>query len=262
MSLFGSKKTQSELPEMEHEPPKKPGPFAWLRARFFAGVIIVAPVAITLTIVFWLIGEVDRRFKPLIPPEWNPESLVPFSIPGLGLIVALALLTLIGAIGTNLIGRSFISLADRFFSNVPLVRNIYSLFKQLFEVFGSNTTNNFKEMVLVEYPKKGTWCVGFVSGEVRGEIRHKLGDGILGVFVPTTPNPTSGFYMFLPENEVIRLDMTVEDGAKLIVSAGMVIPEYVPPETIHSAIETHEAAQNEDDPVEVQEPVSQSASGA
>lgn len=261
MSLFGSKKQKDDTSEVSIEMPKKPGLLAWLRARFFAGVVITAPVAITLTIVFWLIGEVDRRFKPLIPPEWNPESLVPFSIPGLGLIVALASLTLIGAVGTNLIGRSFINLADRFFSNVPLVRNIYSLFKQLFEVFGSTSQNNFKEMVLVEYPKKGTWCVGFVSGEVRGEIQHKLEDDVMGVFVPTTPNPTSGFFMFVPEKEVIRLDMTVEEGAKLIVSVGMVVPDYVPPETLQTAIAAHEAKQVEELQAE-DTPVSQSASGA
>lgn len=244
MAMFGMKKDAPSDNNADAAMPKKPSLFAWLRARFFAGVVIVAPIAITLGIVFWLIGEVDRRVKPLIPDEWNPENLVPipgFGIPGLGLIVAIILLTLIGSIGTNLIGRSIVNLGDRFLSNVPFVRSIYSLFKQLFEVFGSTQQNSFKEMVLVEYPKIGTWCVGFVSGEVRGEIKHKLHDGMIGVFVPTTPNPTSGFFMFVPEKELIRLDMTVEEGAKLIVSVGMVVPDYVPPESIQAAIAEREA---------------------
>ena len=243
MALFGRKKKQPD-----QMAPKKPGALAWLRARFFAGVIIVAPIAITLGIVFWAVTEIDRRFKPLIPEQLNPDNIIPIpglGIPGIGLIFALALLTLIGAIGTNLIGRSIVNLGDRLLSNIPIVRNIYSLFKQLFEVFGSSQQNNFKEMVLVEYPKIGTWCVGFVSGKARGEIEEKLPEGMMGVFVPTTPNPTSGFFMFVPEKEVIRLDMTVEEGAKLIVSVGMVVPERVAPETLQAAIADHEAQRSQ-----------------
>lgn len=267
MALFG--KSDQDLPGFEPEKPKKgPGPFAWLRARFFAGIIIAAPIAITLGIVFWAITEIDRRFKPLIPDQFNPDNWIPipgFGIPGLGLIFAVIIITLIGAIGTNLIGRSIVKLGDRLLSNIPIVRNIYSLFKQLFEVFGSSQQNSFKEMVLVEYPKIGTWCVGFVSGTAKGEIGAKLPEGMLGVFVPTTPNPTSGFFMFAPEKEVIRLDMTVEEGAKLIVSVGMVVPEYVNPDVLQAAIADHEAARADEGAAEedgAQAAANQTASGA
>ncbi len=205
---------------------------AWLRGRFFAGVVIAAPIAITLYLVAGLISWIDGRVKPLIPAAWNPEtyipeSIAPFGIPGLGVLVAVILLTFLGAVGANLIGRSMISAGDRFLSSVPVVRNIYTLFKQLFETIANSQQTSFKDMVLVEYPKRGTWCVGFVTAPVRGEVLAKLGEGMMGVFVPTTPNPTSGFYMFVPKSEVIDLEMTVEDGAKMIVSAGMVVPDYM-----------------------------------
>lgn len=205
---------------------------AWLRGRFFAGIVIAAPIAITLYLVAGLISWIDGRVKPLIPAAWNPEtyipeSIAPFGIPGLGVLVAVILLTLLGAVGANLIGRSMILAGDRFLSSVPVVRNIYSLFKQLFETIASSQQTSFRDMVLVEYPKRGTWCVGFVTAPVRGEVKAKLGEGMIGVFVPTTPNPTSGFYMFVPQAEVIDLDMTVEEGAKMIVSVGMVVPDYM-----------------------------------
>ncbi len=216
--------------------PKRPSLFFWLRGRFFAGIVIAAPIAITVGIVSWLISEIDKRIKPLIPEQWNPETYTQFAIPGLGVLVAIILLILLGAIGTNLIGRSMISAGDRAVGRVPVVRNIYSLFKQLFETLASSQQASFKEMVLIEYPKRGTWCVGFVTASVKGEIRERLGEGMTGVFVPTTPNPTSGFYMFAPEKELIRLNMTVEEGAKLIVSAGMVVPENTPTEMIDAVV--------------------------
>lgn len=209
---------------------------AWLRGRFFAGIVIAAPIAITLAVVAGLISWIDARVKPLIPPAWNPETYVKFGIPGLGLVVAVILLTLLGAIGANLIGRSMISAGDRFLSNVPVVSNIYSLFKQLFETIASSQQTSFKDMVLVEYPKRGTWCIGFVTAPVKGEVRAKLGADMMGVFVPTTPNPTSGFYMFVPKAEVIDLDMTVEDGAKMIVSIGMVVPEHMTEAQLEAAL--------------------------
>ncbi|MEL6323301.1 MAG: DUF502 domain-containing protein [Pseudomonadota bacterium] len=210
--------------------------FGWLRSRFLAGVVIAAPIAITLFVVAGIISWVDGRVKPLIPPAWNPETYVPFGIPGLGVVVAVVLLTLLGAVGSNLIGRSIVRAGDQFLASVPVVRNIYSLFKQLFETLASNQTTSFRDMVLVEYPKRGTWCVGFVTAPLRGEVLEKLGAEMMGVFVPTTPNPTSGFFMFVPRNEVIDLDMTVEDGAKMIVSVGMVVPEHMTKDQIDEVL--------------------------
>ncbi len=213
---------------LEDEPDvKKPGWLSWLRGRFFAGVFVAAPIAITVVIVLWLISVIDNRVKPLIPPALNIESYTDFAIPGFGVLVAIILLTLLGAITTNLLGRSAVGFSDRLLSRIPVVRNIYSLFKQLFDTIQSSNQSSFRDMVLVEYPKRGTWALGFVTAPIKGEIKAKLPDGYMSVFVPTTPNPTSGFYMFVPRDEVIDLDMTVEDGAKMIVSVGMVVPDSI-----------------------------------
>ena len=165
---------------------------------------------------------------PLLPAALKPETYLNYAVPGFGLIVLIVFLTVLGGIATNLIGRSVISLADRILTRVPFVRSVYSAFKQLVEVFASNNTEQFSECVLIEYPKKGTWCLGFVSSPAKGELKTVLGPAFIGVFVPTTPNPTSGFLMYVESSEVVRLDMTVEEGAKMILSAGLVVPEHLP----------------------------------
>ena len=202
--------------------------FAWLRGRFFAGMVIAAPIAVTFLILQFLIGEIDKRVVPLIPAALNPETYLKYAVPGFGLIVLVVFLTILGGIATNLIGRSVISVGDRILSQVPIVRSLYSAFKQLVEVFAKDNTDQFSEVVLIEYPKTGTWCLGFVSSPAKGEIGATLGCEYLGVFVPTTPNPTSGFLMYVDSKEVIRLKMTVEEGAKMILSAGLVVPEFPP----------------------------------
>lgn len=239
--------------------PSKPNLFAWLRGRFLAGVVIAAPIVITLYVVVSLFSWMDKPFQNLIrrfvPESLHPSTYLPDEItllgvtidipglPGLGLVVAVLLLTLVGAIGTNLLGRTMVRAGDRFLSRLPVVSNIYSLFKQLFETIVSGKENSFKDMVLIEYPKKGTWCIGFVTAPIKGEVKAKLGDDMMGVFVPTTPNPTSGFYMFVPKAEVIDLDMTVEDGAKMIVSVGMVVPEHLTEEQVIGIIDNIPSAE-------------------
>lgn len=202
--------------------------FAWLRGRFFAGMVIAAPIAVTFLILQFLIGEIDKRVVPLIPAALNPETYLKYAVPGFGLIVLVVFLTILGGIATNLIGRSVIGIGDRILSQVPIVRSLYSAFKQLVEVFAKDNTDQFSEVVLIEYPKAGTWCLGFVSSPAKGEIGALLSNEFLGVFVPTTPNPTSGFLMYVDAKEVIRLKMTVEEGAKMILSAGLVVPEFPP----------------------------------
>jgi len=211
----------------EPEPPKQTL-FAWLRGRFFAGVVIAAPIAISVGVVYWLITVIDARIKPLLPPILDPETYTNIAIPGVGVVVAIIGLTLLGAIATNLLGRSAVSLTDRVLSRVPVVSNIYGAFKQLFDLLASNDQASFKEVVLVEYPKKGTWCIGFLTARAKGEVRTRLGEEFTGVFVPTTPNPTSGFLMYLHKSEIIHLKMSVEDGAKMIISAGLVVPDELP----------------------------------
>lgn len=204
--------------------------FGWLRGRFFAGVVIAAPIAISVGVVYWLITVIDSRVKPLLPPVLDPETYTNIAIPGVGVIVAIVGLTLLGAVATNLLGRSVLRLSDRILLRIPIVSNLYSVTKQMLDLIGSNDQATFKEVVLIEYPKQGTWCIGFLSARAKGEVLSRLGDKYVGVFVPTTPNPTSGFLMYVNENEIIRLKMSVEDGAKLIISGGLVVPEEAIPE--------------------------------
>jgi uncharacterized membrane protein len=135
-------------------------------------------------------------------------------------------LTLLGAVTTNLLGRSVVRGTDRLLSSVPIVRNVYAAFKQLVEVLTNNQQSSYDRVVLVEYPKVGSWCIGFVSANAKGEISHRLSPEFIGVFVPTTPNPTSGFLIYVKEEECIEMDMSIEDGAKMILSAGLVVPDY------------------------------------
>ena len=214
---------------VEPSPPRQTV-FGWLRGRFFAGVVIAAPIAISIGIVSWLIGEIDKRVKPLLPPILDPETYTNIAIPGVGVLVAIILLTLLGAIATNLIGRAALRLSDRILSRIPVVSNIYSAFKQLFDLLASSDQNNFQEVVLVEYPKKDTWCIAFLTAQAKGEVRSSLSGEHIGVFVPTTPNPTSGFLMYIHHSEVIRLKMSVEEGARMIISAGLVVPDDLPME--------------------------------
>lgn len=209
------------------EPPKQSF-FAWLRGRFFAGMVIAAPIAVTFWVLTFLIDFIDRSVRPLLPSFIRPETYTNYAIPGFGLIVLIVALTVLGAVTTNLIGRSVVSVSDRILLQLPVVKNVYSAIKQLVDVVASNNQDQFDEVVLVEFPKPGTWCVGFVSTKARGQVRDLLGEEFIGVFVPTTPNPTSGFLMYVTASEVQRLDMTVEEGAKMILSAGLVVPENQP----------------------------------
>lgn len=224
------KKKKGSPDEVRLEPIsiKKPGLLAWLRSRFFTGVVIAAPIAITISVTYWLITVVDNRIKPLLPPQLNIENYTQFAVPGFGVLVAVVALTLLGAVATNLIGRSFLKAGDRLINSVPYVRSLYKALKQIFETFGNSGNNSFKEVALIEYPKRGTWCIGFVAADAKGEVNQKLGEvdeTYVGVFVPTTPNPTSGFLMYVKREELIPLSMTVEDGAKMIISGGLVSPE-------------------------------------
>ena len=241
----------------ETEPPRQTL-FGWLRGRFFAGIVIAAPIAISISIVYWLITVIDARVKPLLPPILDPETYTNIAIPGVGVLVAIVALTLLGAVATNLIGRAALRLSDRILSRIPVVSNIYNAFKQLFELLASSDQNNFQEVVLVEYPKRGTWCLGFLTARAKGEIKTKLSLDYVGVFVPTTPNPTSGFLMYIPDSEVIHLKMSVEEGARMIISAGLVVPDEMPMEEEERAKLTtpqDEESEAETDPAPDPEPV-------
>lgn len=200
-----------------------------LRNYFLTGFIVCAPLAITAYIAWSFIGWVDSWVKPYIPARYNPDTYLHFAVPGFGLIVALFLITMIGFLTANIIGRSIVSFGERMLDRMPLVRGIYKALKQIFETVLSNKSEMFSKVGLVEYPRKNVWSLVFVAGEKDTEINAALdrpGDPLIGVFMPCTPNPTTGFLMYVYRSEIVMLDMSIEDGAKLIVSAGLVAPDY------------------------------------
>jgi len=202
---------------------------ARLRTYFLTGLIVCAPLAITAYLAWSFVRWVDSWVKPYIPAIYNPDNYLPFAVPGFGLIVALLLITLVGFLTANFIGRAIVSFGERILNRLPMVRGIYKALKQIFETVLSNKSEMFSKVGLVEYPRKDVWSLVFVAGEKDTEINAALdrpGDPLIGVFMPCTPNPTTGFLMYVYKSEIVMLDMTIEDGAKLIVSAGLVAPEY------------------------------------
>ena len=195
-----------------------------MRGYFFAGMLVTAPIAITVYVALLLISFVDERVFSVIPPVYNPETYLPFSVPGIGVLLMLVILTLIGAIAAGYLGKMLLRLSDRLLNRMPVVRSIYGVAKQIVETVVSNKSVAFREVVLIEYPRSGVWTLGFLTGRSIDQIGQTVGESLVNVFVPTTPNPTSGFLLFLPENDVHRLPMTVEEGIKLVISAGIVLP--------------------------------------
>lgn len=212
----------------------KPSLFATLRNSFLTGVVIAAPLFITFAVIYWLItgplNQLDGFVQKQIPQRFLPEFLQGVSIvPGFGVLVAVIFLILLGIVARNFIGRFMISAGERALDRVPVVRNLYGFFKNVFEMALQQTEQSFKEVALIEYPRKGLWTLCFVVTSTKGEVRHEMkemGDDMTNVFVPTTPNPTSGFLIFVPRSTLKPLKMSVEDGAKMIFSAGLVAPAF------------------------------------
>ncbi|WP_421709902.1 DUF502 domain-containing protein [Algihabitans sp.] len=202
----------------------RPGLAVRLRNYFFAGVLIAAPLGITIWLTWGVISFVDARVTPLVPARWNPETYLPFGLPGLGLIVVLIFLILVGMLFTGIAGRMVMRQFERLLDQVPVVRSIYGAVKQIFETVLAQRSQAFREVALVQYPQRGCWAIGFVTGVTKGEVQRLTDETLVSVFVPATPNPTTGFLLFLPSDEVNILDMTVEQGLKLVVSGGIVVP--------------------------------------
>ncbi|MDP6707284.1 MAG: DUF502 domain-containing protein [Alphaproteobacteria bacterium] len=203
---------------------KKQSVITRLRNYFLAGVIVAAPIGLTIYLTLLVIQVVDAQIVPLIPPRYNPETYLPFSIPGLGLIVMIAVLTLIGFLAANLFGRLLIQIGERIVNRMPVVRSLYNGLKQIAETVLQQSSNAFRQVVMVEYPRRGIWALAFLTSETEGEVQRRTDDQLVSVFLPTTPNPTSGFLLLVPKEDVIYLDMTVEEAAKMIISAGVVVP--------------------------------------
>ena len=176
--------------------------------------------------VWSVITFIDKVVIPIIPPKYNPLDLFEIYIPGLGVFLFLIATTLIGSIASGFLGRQAIHLGEKILSRTPIVNSVYNSIKQIIQAVFKPDGANFKQPCLVEYPRKGVWAVAFISTETYGEIKQKINQGsLVTVFLPTTPNPTSGFMLFVPKDDIIILDMSVEDAAKLIISAGLVMPE-------------------------------------
>ena len=206
-------------------------PAARLRNYFLTGIIVTAPVSITLYVSWQFITFIDRQVTPLIPPNYNPETYLPFGLPGLGLLVMVVVLMIIGALAAGFVGRGLMRAGEHLLARMPVVRTIYSALKQVFETVFAEKSKAFREVVLIEYPRKGVWAMGFATGSTKGEVQNIIEDEVVNVFLPTTPNPTSGFLLFLPRKDVIFLTMTVEEGVKMVISAGVVTPpDTRPPE--------------------------------
>ena len=214
-------------PASGSERPRQPfhlGLLARLRAYFLAGVLVTAPVAITFYIVWLIVSFVDDRVSGLMPERYNPETYLPFGIPGLGLLIAVLALILIGAATAGYLGRVIVRINDAALARMPVVRSIYGATKQIFETVLAQKSTAFRQVCLVEYPRHGVWTLGFITGTTVGEVQERTSDEVVNVFLPTTPNPTSGFLLFVPSQDIILLDMSIEDGIKMVISGGIVTP--------------------------------------
>ncbi len=212
--------------------PRRPGLLASLRASFLTGIVVIAPVGLTIWLIWTVIGWIDGVVLPLVPHQFRPEQYIGINLRGVGVIFFLLFTIIVGWIAKGLIGRSLIRFAESLVDRMPVVRSIYSGIKQISETVFAHSERSFEKACLVQYPRRGIWAVGFISTTARGEVseRAETGGKLLSIFVPTTPNPTSGFLLFFPEEDVMELDMSVEDAAKLVISAGLVYPNEHPNE--------------------------------
>jgi len=189
--------------------------FSRVRNYFIAGIVVLIPIGITVYLTIFIISISSK----ILPKEINPNHYLPYSVPGLEIIISLILITLIGWLSLSFLGKKLLDLFNNILKKIPILRTIYSAIGQMTQTFTKNDSSK-KNVVLIEYPRKGSWAVGFATKDNTGEIKSKINKNLVNVFVPTTPNPTSGFLLMFPKEEVIYLDMTFEEASKFIVSAG------------------------------------------
>ena len=199
-----------------------------LRNYFLTGIIVTAPLAITAYLAWTIIHWVDSWVKPYIPDRYNPDHYLPFAVPGFGLVVALLMITLIGFVTASFVGRTIVGFGERLLNRMPLIRNVYRGLKQIFETVLANRSDLFNKVALFEYPRKGAWSIVFIAKQQESEINAALSGRhgrTVAVFRPITPNVTTGYLLYVDESDLIPLDMSVEDAAKVLISAGLVTPE-------------------------------------
>ena len=198
-----------------------------LKQIFLTGLAVTIPIGLTLYILFFLIDIMDGLLK-IIPVRYHPDTLLGIHIPGLGIIVTLALITIAGLVTTSYVGYKIVQSGEDLVDRIPFVRNIYQAIKKISDSMFMDKRNSFKKVVLVEFPRKGIYTIGFVTGVPSGEIRKKAGQNCISVFLPTTPNPTSGYLIIVPEDELVHMDMSVEEALTFIISVGIVTPSDRP----------------------------------
>lgn len=194
---------------------------ARLRAYLLAGILLTAPIAITLYIAWIIINFVDQTVARMLPPLYNPNHYLPFSIPGLGLVLVVAVLIVVGWLAAGMLGRFFVRISEGVLSRMPIVRSVYGAVKQIFETILAERANAFSKVVLVQFPREGMWRIGFVTGLIPGNVQHVVEGGVLNVFIPNSPNVTAGFLVLVPPKEIVHVDLTPEEALKLVVSGGI-----------------------------------------
>jgi uncharacterized membrane protein len=227
----------NDLPPTEPTPPPvetHTGVMGRLRNYFLTGLVVAGPVAITLWLTWWFVTWVDGLVRPFVPITYRPETYLPFGLPGSGLIVAVIALTLLGFLTANLIGRSLVELSERFLGRIPAVRAIYRAMKQVFETLFSGKGSSFRRVGLVEFPSPGMWSIVLISQPPSTDVAENLPgeEEHISVFLPCAPNPTTGFFFYVPKSKIIEVDMSAEDAATLIMSCGVVQPGSDPQKKI------------------------------
>lgn len=220
-----SPKNLQKEPNQSGAAKPKTGLLARFRGYFLAGILVTAPMGITAYLAWLFISFVDDQVTPIIPIKYNPETYLPFSVPGLGVIVVVIVLTLIGAMTAGYLGRVLGRLGERVVAQMPVVRSIYGAVKQILETVLAQQSSAFREVALVEYPRRGIWAIGFITSHTVGEVQDLTDDDVVNVFLPTTPNPTSGFLLFVPRKDLHVLNMTIEEGIKMVISGGIITPD-------------------------------------
>jgi len=196
-----------------------------LRRYIVAGILVWLPIGVTIFLVRILIGLLDRTMV-LIPQRYQPEEYLGFAIPGLGIVLTILLLLITGVLAANIVGRSMVGLWESMLERIPVVRSVYSAAKNFAEIVFSDSSQSFKKVLLIEYPRKGLYSLAFQTSSKLGEVQGRTGESVVCTFVPTTPNPTSGFIIIVPSKDVIELDMDVDEALKMIISLGVVVPSW------------------------------------
>jgi len=200
--------------------------FKKIRSHFVTGVVVVGPLALTVYLGYAFLNWVDEIVKPFVPVNWDPSLYLQVDIPGFGLLFSVVFLTVLGGVTASILGRWMVVCSERVVERVPLVSSVHKTIKQIFEALMSDKGKKFSHVGLIQWPRRGVWSIVFVARAAQGEINTRLGGEYLTVFVPTTPNPTGGYLTFVPRGEVMILDMTLEEAAKVILSAGLVVPVW------------------------------------